>query len=82
MIAAEDIARQVPNAGSGSALVEEGRVVLRDTDGRMVWAEIEDGVWKVFGGGNDEEDLNPTVPLQTAPEVARALVRRFLPEGI
>jgi hypothetical protein len=73
---ANEIAKQVPNAGSGEAITEGSRVVLRKTpSGPMVWAEEEDGLWKVFD--DTAEDLSPTTPGQTAPEVARELVRRF-----
>jgi len=72
-VTAKEIAKQVPNAGSGKAIIEGAKVVLRKTEsGPMVWAKEEDGVWKVFDDVGDA-----TTPQQTAPEIARELVRRF-----
>lgn len=72
MLTAEEIAREVPNAGSGRDLVEGGQVVLRHPAGEMVWAAWEDGLWKVFASNEDGASMPP----QSAREVAEALVRK------
>lgn len=76
-LTAKAIAAQVANAGSGGAITEGSTVVLRKktASGPLVWAEVEDGVWKVFVDAAGK--VTSTTPQQTAPEVARELVRQF-----
>lgn len=71
-ISAKDISDQVPNAGTSGQLVEGHDVVIRRGDGAMVWAGVQDEKWCIF---SSETDLVEEVKGQTAPEIARALVK-------
>ncbi len=74
-VTATDIAKQVPNAGSGAAIIEDRQVILRrDISGDYVWAaESPEREWEVYSSTSDAV----VVPQQSAREIAGALVREF-----